>query len=222
MRTIVQPGPISGKIIAPSSKSMSQRALAIALLQKGTTTIHFLGNSDDERNALDVILQLGAKITKQTLTSIEITSNGVNPITDTINCGESGLAARLFTPIAALATIPVSITGHGTLLKRPMYGFNQAFNSLGISVTGFNGYLPVTVHGPLESISFRLSAANGSQFLSGLLFAVAYSAKGPVTIEVADLKSRPYIDMTLEMLALAGRPIRHDNYTSFYIDPVLL
>jgi 3-phosphoshikimate 1-carboxyvinyltransferase len=221
MRAIVNPGSISGAITAPSSKSMTQRALAIALLQKGVTTIHFPGNSDDEKSAITVIQQLGAKITNQTPISLEITSNGINPITNIINCGESGLAARLFTPIAALASSPVSITGYGTLLKRPMYGFNQALNSLGISVSGFNGYLPVTVHGPLESISFRLSAANGSQFLSGLLLAISYSAKGLVTIEVADLKSKPYIDMTLEILALAGKPIRHDNYTSFYIDPTL-
>ncbi len=221
MRTIISPGKIKGIIHAPSSKSMTQRAFAAALLQHGTTTIYFAGNSDDEKSALHIITQLGARIISQSPGKLIIESKGVVPVTDTINCGESGLAARLFTPIASLAASPVSITGIGSLLKRPMYGFNQALTSLGISVHNFNGYLPVTVHGPLESLSFQLNAANGSQFLSGLLFAVAYSAKELVTIEVADLKSKPYIDLTLEMLRNAGKPIAHDNYTSFYIDPAL-
>ncbi len=221
MRTIIRPGDFSGQLAAPPSKSMSQRAFAIALLQNGSTIINYYGTSDDEKTALAVIQQLGAQIVAQTANSITINSQGVKQLSDTIDCGESGLAARLFTPIAALATSPVSITGRGTLLKRPMYGFNQGLTSLGISVLNFNGYLPVTVHGPIESLSFQLNAGNGSQFLSGLLFALAYSAQSPVTIEVADLKSKPYIDMTLEMLRQAGRPIQHDNYTSFYITPSL-
>ncbi len=221
MRTIIAPGKIKGLITAPSSKSMTQRAFATALLQHSTTTIYFTGDSEDEKSALSIISQLGARIVSQTSGKLVVESNGVAPLTNTINCGESGLAARLFTPIASLAENPVSITGVGSLLKRPMYGFNQALTSLGISVQNFNGYLPVTVHGPMESLSFQLNAANGSQFLSGLLFALAYSAKEFVTIEVADLKSKPYIDLTLEMLLNTGRPVFHDNYTSFYIDPAL-
>ena len=221
MQILIEPGKINGEVKAPPSKSMSQRALAVALLQRGTTIIRGIGSSNDEKNALSVITQLGARIVSQTEDELVIYSDGVKPVSDTVDCGESGLAARLFTPIAALAGKPVSITGSGTLLKRPMYGFNQALTSLGIGVKDFNGYLPVTVHGPLESLSFRLNAGNGSQFLSGLLFAIAYSAKTTVNIKVADLKSKPYIDLTLDMLQHAGRPIRHNNYTSFVIDPSL-
>ncbi len=219
MRAIVQPGFIDGTVKAPPSKSMTQRAYAAALLQKGRSVIHNAGFSSDEMAALAVIQQLGAKIIGQDAGTIELISDGVSPKGDDVNCGESGLAARLFTPIAALANKPVRITGNGTLLRRPMHGFNEALGALGIKFSEFNGNLPITVHGPLNSIAFKLDASLGSQFLSGLLFAISANTKEVVTIEVADLKSKPYIDMTLDILKISGRPVKHNDYTTFTIDP---
>ncbi len=219
MQTLVLPAHLKGAIVVPPSKSITQRAYAVALLHNGKTTILNAGNSEDELAALNVIQKLGASLYSIDGNITEIHSEGVFPIAREIDCGESGLAARLFTPIAALSRVPVVITGKGSLMKRPMEGVQQAFTSLGVDFSDNQGHLPLTVHGPMHSMSFSLNASFGSQLLSGLLFALAFSTKDVVTIEVADLKSRPYIDLTLTMLATAGRPIQHFNYTSFLINP---
>ena len=221
MKVVIEQGSISGNVTAPPSKSMTQRAYAAALLHKGTSIINNPGHSDDEESALQVIRQLGAKIVSQTDTRIEITSNGVSPVSDTINCGESGLSARLFTPIAAISRQPISIEGTGTLLSRPMDGFLQVLKELNVALIGFNGYIPFTIRGPLQAKSFTVNASEGSQFLSGLLFAVSSCAKERVTIEVAGLESKPYIDLTLAVLTHFGKPITHKDYREFYIDPAL-
>ena len=120
MQVTVEAGNVSGTIAVPPSKSMTQRAYAGALLHKGTTIIHNAGVSDDENAALAIILQLGAKVT-QPGSVLHIESAGVIDVPHlAINCGESGLAARLFAPIAALSDREIKIDGHGSLLQRPM------------------------------------------------------------------------------------------------------
>ena len=220
MKAILEPGSISGKLFAPPSKSMTQRAYAAALLHKGKTIINNPGSSEDESAALNIIEQLGAKAIRNGST-ITITSDGVNPKSDHIHCGESGLSARLFTPIAALSDNKITIGGSGSLLNRSMNGIEDALSAVDVTLTQFNGYLPFTLQGPLRAKSIKINADDGSQFLSGLLFALTHAAKERVTIEVAGLKSKPYVDMTLDVLAHFGKPVSHNNYEEFYIDPDL-
>ena len=219
MQATISPGYISGTVAAPPSKSVTQRVLAAALLHNGKTVIRHAGRSDDELVALQIIQQLGASVI-HTEGTIEVTSNGVAPVSGSINCGESGLAARLFTPIAALSSKEIIIEGTGSLLQRPMHGFRDVLPLLGVSMTG-GDHLPITIKGSLQAKSISVNAESGSQFLSGLLFAYSSSAKEPVTIKVTDLKSKPYIYLTLEVLKAFGKPITHNNYKEFYIDPSL-
>jgi 3-phosphoshikimate 1-carboxyvinyltransferase len=221
MKAIVEPGKISGTLMAPPSKSLTQRAYAGALLHNGTTIIHNAGNSQDEKAALQITQQLGARIVNQTENRIEIYSTGINPTSREINCSESGLAARLFIPIASLIGREITINGSGSLLKRPMSGIKEPLQELGIAINGFNGYLPFSLKGPIAPKTITVDASEGSQFLSGLLFALSYSATEQLTVNVTNLKSRPYIDLTLEMLAAFGKPIAHNNYRQFVIDPAL-
>ena len=219
MKVIIEPAHVNGIITVPPSKSMTQRAYAGALLHKGKTIIHNAGISGDENAALHVIRQLGAKITSHPDGTIEINSTGINPISAAIPCGESGLAARLFTPIAALHDQPIRVEGSGTLVQRPMEGFGEVFGALNVSLRDFGGYLPFTVHGPMQVKPIKMNAGDGSQLLSVLLFAYSHSAIAPVTIEVTGLKSKPYIDLTLDVLEQFGKPVTHKNYKEFYIDP---
>lgn len=218
MQAIINPGTIAGTINAPASKSHTQRALAGALLHHGKTVIKHAGSSNDEVAAMAVIQQLGATINKHQ-DHLEIISNGIAPINNYINCGESGLAARLFTPIAALSAHEMTIQGTGSLLKRPMDTFHIVLPELGIDMPHFNGYIPFTVKGPLIPSSIRIDGSLSSQFLSGLLFAISHKATAAVRIEVDNLKSTPYIDLTLEVLQQFGKPVTHDSYKYFYIDP---
>ncbi len=219
MKAVIEPGNVSGTIAIPPSKSMTQRVYAAALLHKGNTTIHNAGTSDDENAALQVIRQLGAKITTHPGGDVLITGSGVDPISACIPCGESGLAARLFAPIAALSNKPIQIEGNGTLLMRPMDEVGEALAGLNVTLRDFDGFLPFTVHGPLNPGHIRVNAGAGSQLLSGILFAISGSAREPVVIEVADLKSKPYIDLTLRVLEHFGKRVTHENYKRFSFDP---
>lgn len=218
MRAVIEPGNIAGILNAPPSKSHTQRAYAAALLHQGTTIIRNAGNSADEKAALDIIQRLGAHVSIDD-DEFVVSSNGPDPVNYDIDCGESGLAARLFTPIAALSDKHLTINGSGTLLRRRMEGFAEALLQLGVKLNGFNGYLPFTIGGPLIPRDITLDAGGGSQFISGLLFALAFQAESPVTLTVRNLKSRPYIDMTLEVLAHFGYSVTHNRYREFFITP---
>src|SRR4028119_1835875 len=99
MQVTIQPSTVSGTITAPTSKSAMQRACAAALIRGGETVLHNPGVSADDEAALDIIQQLGATIERKGETVI-IKSKGVNPVKAAIDCGESGLSVRMFTPIA--------------------------------------------------------------------------------------------------------------------------
>lgn len=218
MRAIITPGAISGQVTAPSSKSMTQRAYAAALLHKGKTIIRNAGNSNDEVAALNAIRSLGAAISEQEH-AITVTSGGIQPSTDIISVHESGLAARLFIPIASLSAHRLTITGSGSLPGRSMAGVREILEALQVTVTDFEDHLPITLQGPAIAGNISVEASGGSQLLSGLLMATSYAATRSVTLTVHNLASKPYIDLTLQVLQHFGRPVRHNNYQEFYIDP---
>jgi 3-phosphoshikimate 1-carboxyvinyltransferase len=217
MQAVISPGYINGTVKVPGSKSMTQRAYAAALLHKGTTIIRNPGTSDDDKAALHVIQQLGAKVHTLANNELEIISHGVNPTGDEIDCGESGLCARLFAPIAAISHLPVTINGKGTLLQRPMLVYKSVFEQLHVTAPDFDGQIPFQVKGPLQVKDITIDGSQSSQFLSGLLFAYAFTAHDAVTIIVNDLKSTPYIDLTLSILKQFGKQVTHDNYKTFHI-----
>jgi 3-phosphoshikimate 1-carboxyvinyltransferase len=216
MQAVVQSSQLSGTITAPASKSAMQRACAAALLKGGKTVLHNPGVSDDDKAALDIIQQLGAKVEQQG-DDIIITSNGVQPISNEINCGESGLSVRMFTSIAALSEKEITINGRGSLVKRPLAFFNEVLPQLDVQCESNNGLLPLKIKGPLLPKNIEVDGSLSSQFLTGLLFAYAGAKARHVTIKVNNLNSKPYIDLTLKLMADFGlkTPI-NKNYVEFY------
>lgn len=219
MQAIISPSYLSGVATMPPSKSMMQRACAAALLHHGVTVISNPGISDDDKAALNIIQQLGAEVFETVDNTIEIISRGVVPQTDIIHCGESGLSARLFIPVAALSSSEMTITGSGSLLHRPMKEYIKVLPQLGVSVIATNDCLPLSVQGPLHPGDIQLDGSLSSQFISGLLTAFAFAAEKLCTISVTNLNSRPYVDMTLQMLQLYGLQVKNNNYSDFVITP---
>ena len=219
MNARIEPGKISGSLAAPPSKSMTQRVFAGALLHSGKTVIKNAGTSNDETAALHIIQSLGAAVQRRG-DVIEVAGGNVHAVNGTIHCGESGLSARLFTPIAGLSGSPVAITGEGSLLQRPMKVLEEVLPQLGIIVAATKGCLPITLNGEFTPADITIDGSDSSQFLSGLLFAYCYANEGKAhTIEVHDLKSKPYIDMTLHVLRQFGCEVMHDGYKKFYPAP---
>ncbi|HEX6332813.1 MAG TPA: 3-phosphoshikimate 1-carboxyvinyltransferase [Flavisolibacter sp.] len=216
MKITISPSVIHGSVKAPPSKSLMQRACAAALIRKGDTVLHHPGYSADDVTSLEIIQQLGARVETRG-TTVLISSKGISPNTDVIGCGESGLALRMFTSIAAVSPEPLTITGTGTLLLRPQHFFDVILPKLGVECISDNGYLPIRVRGPLQPRNIEVDGSMSSQFLTGLLMAYAAAGAKDVTITVRDLASTPYIALTLQVMAEMGLavPIVSD-YREFY------
>ena len=220
MKVIIQPSQISGIIEAPASKSSMQRACAAALIRKGETILHQPGNSNDDKTALEIIANLGAEISFEQQ-SIIIKSNGVQPITNELNAFESGLSVRMFTFIEALSNQLIHINGVGTLLNRPMHFFEEILPQLSVIVESNNGKLPFKIKGPLKPENIVMDASMSSQYLTGLLMAYSVAEiSSPKTIQVTNLNSKPYIDLTLEVMKdfKLNVPI-NNNYQTFEFQP---
>lgn len=215
MKVTVYPSSLYGTVTAAASKSSMQRALAAALLRKGRTVIHNPGNSNDDLAALDTIQKLGAIVSK-TNGSLAIESNGIDPVNDLINCGESGLGIRMFTPIAALSDRKLTVTGSGSLRSRPMDFFDEIFPRLDIFIQSDGGRLPMVIQGPLHPANIEVDGSLSSQFLTGLLMAYAAAGAEDVEISVRGLKSKPYIDLTVKVLKDFGWEVENRNYETFH------
>jgi 3-phosphoshikimate 1-carboxyvinyltransferase len=217
----VFPSILKGEIEAPASKSSMQRALAAALLRKGETVIHNPGTSNDDRAALENVQRLGAIARREEEGErreqvLRIKSGGINPVSNTLDCGESGLGIRMFTPIAALSSEELTVTGSGSLRSRPMNFFDEIFPKLGISIRSDKGKLPMVIKGPLQPRNIEVDGSLSSQFLTGLLMAFSAAGAEDVTITVRDLKSKPYIDLTLKVLKDFGWNVVNKDHKTFY------
>jgi 3-phosphoshikimate 1-carboxyvinyltransferase len=219
MNVTIQPSKVNGILQAPASKSSMQRACAAALLHNGQTIITNAGKSNDDLAALDIIQKLGATVQINNEELIINNFPNVTELPSVINCGESGLSIRMFTPIAALQSNEITINGKGSLLTRPMNFFDEILPQLNVAVQSTNGKLPIKIKGPLKPKEITIDGSLSSQFLTGLLFAYGKAVTQPTTITVTNLKSKPYIDLTLSVMDKFGYSIQNNNYENFIIKP---
>lgn len=214
MKKLVKPSEIRGTLAAPASKSVAQRAIALASLAKGKSEVIHPGTSDDVKAAIDVCKALGAKIE---VSSDKLTiEGGISAPKKPLHCGESGLGIRMFSSIAATLSQPVTLTGGGTLTKRPMGIVEESIKALGASCVCQQGFIPITVQGPIKGGTVNVDGSLSSQVLTGLLMA-APLAKADTLIAVNNLQSKPYIDLTIEVMKAFGVEMVNNNFKSFNV-----
>lgn len=214
MERYVDPSAIKGKIKAPASKSMTQRAIAAALLADGQSIIHNPSYCDDSLAAMSIAVGLGARVEPE---ANELKINGSVELKEPkLNCGESGLAIRMFSPIAALYPTEITMVGANSLKKRPMIMIEEALKQLGVKCSSTGGFLPLTIHGPIKGGFCEIDGSISSQLLTGLLMALPLASKDS-EIKVNNLKSKPYIDMTIRLLNSFGIKIHNTDYKQFRI-----
>jgi len=224
----IEPAAVRGSIKAPPSKSAMQRAVACAALAKGDSVILNPSFCDDALAALGVAEALGARVEKQAdrvaitgmdmparrrhlkPSSREDTTLGRKDSGVVVDCGEAGLCIRMFSAIAALLPEPVELRGRGSLLSRPMVMVVDALKAAGLDCEAPGGLPPIRVQGPLRAGSFQIDGARSSQFLTGLLIALA-CAEGASELEVADLASKGYVDLTLDIMRHFGAQAFRDD-----------
>ena len=217
MKISVSPSKFKGSIIANPSKSVMQRAIALAALSEGETNIFNFDSSNDTMAALEVALAMGCSLEHYKDRINIINSNNSKKLASAIwNVGESGLSTRMFSPVAGLFDQDVTITGERSLLKRPMNSLIEGLTKLGLKVKHNNFHLPLEINGKISNFNLDLDLSSGSQVLTGLLIALSMTRKDS-TIKVRNLASKPYIDLTLELLKDFGIEIINENYEVFHI-----
>lgn len=207
--TMRSDAPLRGEALIPASKSIAQRAILLAALAQGATTLYNFTLCDDTQSALSVAYQLGAEIDvgSDKVTIIghqEIPEKGLVVKDNALYVGESALLARLCIPLAALSKEKITIYGEKSLLRRTINEHHAALKKLGLKIEySEKKYLPVTVSGNLNSIPLTLKGKYGSQMISGILLARSLSSTSGI-IQIEDPTSEPYLDLTTEIASYFG------------------
>ena len=203
MHVQIIPTMLNGTIQAISSKSYAQRLLIAAALADKPTTISINGLAEDTMAVVDALRAMGADIIIKDDNKLLL----VHPMVlkkeaPHINCRESATAARLLLPVAAALYDSATISGTGSLLKRPFDTLCEAMEQNGCLFEQKS--LPITFSGKLSAGEYLISAQQSSQFISGLMLSLPLlDGKSEIRL-MSPLQSTGYVDMTMQTLKLFG------------------
>lgn len=208
-------GPINATVTPPGSKSLANRALTLALLGFGDSTIHNVPEeADDIRVTLGALPALGAGVERIAANSYRITGTGGRPTGGaTLNLHNAGTATRFLTAACALADSPVVIDGDARMRHRPIGALIDALQAIGANAQylGEAGFPPIRVGGgdPASwsgEVEFATTAS--SQFISAMLLIAPFCPNGLKIRLIGEVTSAPYVRMTEAMIGLiqADRP----------------
>jgi 3-phosphoshikimate 1-carboxyvinyltransferase len=218
----------TGEVLLPGSKSISNRVLLLSALSLGTTTVYDLLASDDTRVMLDGLRQIGCEV-EESGSTVRITGlGGRKPVSPcSLFMGNAGTAMRPLTAALALLGGEFELSGVPRMHERPIGDLVDALRQLGchIDYLGNPGYPPLRIaHSngvPALALNQPIQVRGdvSSQFLTALLMALPLVAtQTAVHIEVVgELISKPYIAITLQLLARFGIQVHHDNWQRFTI-----
>lgn len=212
MDILISPARISGSIEGIASKSFAHRALICACLAKGKSEIKINTTSADIEATVDCLKNLGAKI-EQNGSVYSVTPIEEIPESAEINCGESGSTIRFLLPVICALGIKTRVSGSGRLPERPLSPLKEELIRMGAMISDI---FPLEVSGRISAGEFTMRGDVSSQFVTGLLMALSYLGGGKINL-LPPVQSRPYIDITLQVLRTFGANIREENNT-FYIN----
>ncbi len=206
MRLVVEEtGKLGGTVRAPPSKSHTHRALVVASLGRGESTVQNVLQSDDCLATAEACRRLGADVVYGETVRIKGVDGRPRHAASGIDAGSSGTTLRFLTAICALCDGETVLSGDASVRRRPIGPLLRSLSDLGaeraVSLDG-NGCPPVAVAGRLKGGATVIDGSS-SQFVSGLLLACPL-APNDTLIEAENLNSRPYVAMTIEHLERAG------------------
>jgi len=213
----------AGTLTLPGSKSISNRLLLLAALSQGRTTLHDLLDSDDTRVMLDALTALGCGIERNGNTVVIEGFAGQPQQTQAkLFMGNAGTAIRPLTAALALMGGSYELSGIARMHERPIGDLVDALRQLGcqIDYRGQTGYPPLHIGTPQLKLDAPIQVRGdvSSQFLTALLMALPLVARSDIVIEVlGELISRPYIEITLQLLQRFGIQVKRDGWQRFTI-----
>jgi len=213
----------------PGSKSLANRLLMLAALAHGRTILHSVPDADDVQVLLRLLPSLGVSIQQSFGDVIMEGAGGSFPVKEArLVVDNAGTAMRPLVSVLCAGSGVFVVDGNEQMRKRPIGDLIRGLAHLGLDVRGVENQTgsgidlcpPVTIHASgIPGGTVRLSGNVSSQFISSVLLASPL-AKSPMRIEVeGDPVSKPYIDMTLQVMKAFGISTERDGYASFYVEP---
>lgn len=202
------------RIFAPPSKSYSHRMILSAALSDGISRIENLIFSKDVSATLDFAKKMGASVFAGE-NFVEI-KGGEPPKKADIFCNESASTLRFIIPILAAKGVEAHITGAGRLMQRPLDVYTEIFDRKNIKYEYKHGEY-FDVKSPISSGIYDVRGDVSSQFITGLLYALPLLSDNSEINITTPLLSKPYIDITLDVLEKSGIKIENENYKTFKI-----
>lgn len=214
---------VNGSIKLPGSKSISNRSLLLAALAKGTTEIHDLLASDDTARMLDALKLLGVSLTQTGNDDWQVVGTQGNlPNKQTeLFLGNAGTAFRPLTAALALSQGHYTLSGVARMHERPIGDLVNALRMAGANIAylGNEGFPPLEIFPsiPTDELSVDIRGDVSSQFLTALLMALPLSGKTAHIHVIGELISKPYIEITLNLMARFGVVVERNGWQSFTI-----
>lgn len=214
---IIYPSNLKGEVSIPASKSLCHRAVICAGLSTGLSNIYNVTFSKDIEATCEAMKKIGVDIE---IAKNSLRINGKNKVADEnilIDCNESGSTLRFMIPIAAALGINTTFIGRGKLVERPMKTYYDIFDNQNIKYHNDKGNLPLRIEGKLTSGEYLVDGNISSQFISGLLFSLPLLKGNSRIVITSELESKPYIDLTINVLKQFGIDIVNNSYKEFII-----
>ena len=218
----VQPsGPISGSVRPPGSKSITNRAFVCAALAEGSSILRGVLDSEDTRVMIDSLMRLGFNInTDFSSNRCEVVGGGgqVPNASANLFVANSGTTVRFLTALATLGVGSYRLDGVPRMRERPIADLLEALNALGATTASEQGTgcPPVTVQaGGLPGGTTTVRGDISSQFLSALLMVCPCAQSKAVVRVDGSLVSKPYVEMTLDVMRHFGATITHNDLFEF-------
>jgi 3-phosphoshikimate 1-carboxyvinyltransferase len=208
---------LNGTVKAPPSKSYTHRAIMLAGLSKGKVRINDPLLSEDPLATIDAMRKAGAKVDVHS-DHLIVTGNAGKikppPLVDVKN---SGTTLRILASVFSLCDKRVRMDGDSSIRKRPMGPLISALERAGVSTSTRDGNPPISVQGPIKEKLIQIRGDMSSQYISGLLIACPLRSVDTTIEIIGELKSRPYLDLTLEAMEEFGIRVENHDYKSFFI-----
>ncbi len=222
--TILPPGrPLCGRVNPPGSKSITNRALLLAGLARGTSRLTGALKSDDTRYMAEALRAMGVTVEEPDATTFVVTGTGeLKPPAAPLFLGNAGTATRFLTAALALGRGRYVVDGDEHMRKRPIKPLVEALKSLGVAIEAPSGCPPVTIDatGSFAANKVVIDAGLSSQYVSALQMAAACGSEAfEIELAGADIGARGYIDLTLAAMRAFGASVSQPTPSSWRIEP---
>ena len=210
------------EIVVPGSKSLTHRILIASALSEGVCSIENALLSEDTVLTMKALRQMGIRIEEKTDNRLVVYGNAgkLNPSREPIYLGNSGTSIRLLTAVAALGKSTYELVGDDRMAERPIQALIDALAQIGVQARSVknNDCPPVEINGMnLSGRNVAINCRTSSQYLTGLLLTAPCTEAG-MQIEVTEGPvSRPYVDMTIDVMSRFGLAIDRQDYDEFKI-----